>query len=263
MVFYAFSLFWIFGIFVLFLLYRWGYMNSLYMFHKKAYQKYKKEVETGKKSYQRFVTDFCNENVFISYEKGIPEDQLNKRNKNYKIVQELLFERSDLVVKYFGQGYFLLEDFKKSHKEFNTTTFPVITEETEGKKQLKPIIKKTFESFLDDEDINVLVKCVNEIRLFNIPVTHELLKKLFACELDTPLQTTNNKLLAYFFSMLNYGNLITPNWQAVCGANKLFLSLNGKILTQASLSSANAQANEILPKGSETIDRYLKHLKRH
>ena len=238
-------------------------MNSLYLLHRKAYWKYKKEVETGKKSYQRFVTDFCNENVFVSYEKGMATEQLNKRNQNYNIVQELLIERSDLVVKYFAQNHFLLEDFKKLHQEFNTTMIPIITEKSEKREQLRPVIKRTFESFLDDEDINVLVKCINEVRLFNIPVTPELLKKLFVCELDVPLKTTNNKLLAYLFSMLNYRNLITPNWQAVCGANKLFLSLNGKILTQANLSSANAQANEVSPKGSEIIDKYLKHLKRH
>lgn len=241
-------------------------MNSLYMLHRKAYLKYKEEVTTGKKTYQRYATDFCNENIFIYSGNGkITEEQLNKRNKNYNIVQELLFDRSDLVDKYFTQPHFSVEDFEKLHEEFNITTIPAMDEsqDSERKEQPKPIIKKTFESLLDGEDLEVLAECINEVRLFNISVTPELLKKLFACELDTPLQTNNNKLLAHFFSMLNYRSLITPNWQAVCGANKLFLSPNGKILTQANLSSANAQANEISPKGSETIDKYIKHLKKH
>lgn len=241
-------------------------MNSLYMLHRKAYLKYREEVATGKKIYQRYATDFCNENIFIYNGNGkITEGQLNKRNKNYNIVQELLFDRSDLVDKYFTQPHFSVEDFEKLHEEFNTTTILVINKSEESGKgeQPKPIIKKTFESLLDEEDLEVLAECINEVRLFNIPVTPELLKKLFACELDTPLQTNNNKLLAHFFSMLNYRNLITPNWQAVCGANKLFLSPNGKILTQVNLSSANAQANEIAPKGAETIGKYIKHLKKH
>jgi hypothetical protein len=103
-----------------------------------------------------------------------------------------------------------LEDFKKLHEEFNTTIISVINESEEGK-QPKSIIKKTFESLLDEEYLEILAEGINEVRLFNISVIPELLKKLFACELNTPLQTNNNKLLAYFFSMLNYRNLITPN----------------------------------------------------
>ncbi|MCD8032498.1 MAG: hypothetical protein LUF85_17175 [Bacteroides sp.] len=112
------------------------------MLHRKAYFKYKSEVVSGSKSYERFVRDFCNENIFLVAKSA---EQLNEQNRNYNIIQELLSQRQDLVSKYFSSSSFSVEDFRKINKEFNTTHIipePIIVQEPKTDIKEKIIVKK-------------------------------------------------------------------------------------------------------------------------
>lgn len=278
-----------------------GLDNGLYLLHKKAYQQYQKEVIGEGKSYQRYMTDFCNGNVFLSVEDdGRATSRLNEGNKNFHILKELLQTRSDLVIQYFELEHFTFEDFKGLNKEFNTTqpilveeqvhsesegsgiekapeeitALPVaIPEETEKlvNEESSPIpiaeTENPFESVLTDGQIAYLADCINDVKMFNTSVTPEELKAIFVCKPQAILRSNNNRLIAFFFSGLSDRELITPNWQSVIANYQLFLSKDKsreKYINQSDLSSATNQIRDIGVEGKyTTINNYLKQVKKH
>lgn len=278
-----------------------GLDNGLYLLHKKAYQQYQKEVIGEGKSYQRYMTDFCNGNVFLSVENdGRATSRLNESNKNFHILKELLQTRSDLVIQYFELEHFTFEDFKGLNKEFNTTQ-PILVEEqvhseSEGSgiekvpeeitalpvaipEETKKLVNEEsspipiaetenpFESVLTDGQIAYLTDCINDVKMFNTSVTPEELKAIFACKPKAILRSNNNRLIAFFFSGLSDRELITPNWQSVIANYQLFLSKDKsreKYINQSDLSSATNQIRDIGVEGKyTTINNYLKQVKKH
>lgn len=121
-----------------------------------------------------------------------------------------------------------------------------------------------FESILTDEQIALLVECINEVKLFNASVSIDDFKAILACKPNTILKSKNNRYLAYFFSGLFYRDWITPNWQSVIANNQLFISSQkDSYLNQSDLSSATNNVKEIEIKGKyATIERYLKQAKK-
>jgi hypothetical protein len=128
----------------------------------------------------------------------------------------------------------------------------------------KLVIKKTFESNFDKQQIEILTCCINEARIFTESVSSETVNQIFECKLSKPLRVKNNRRLAYFFVSLDDRSLITHNWQSVCEINQLFLSsLKGKALKQTDLSTATNECWDFPPKDSTIIDKYIKELKKH
>ncbi|MBP8089919.1 MAG: hypothetical protein WAR39_07155 [Prevotella sp.] len=275
-----------------------GLDNGLFLLYRKAYRQYRKEVIGGGKSYQRFVTDFYNANLFLPVandSKAVA--RLNESNKNFHIVMEFLQTRSDLVTSYFGLAHFTFEDFKKLDKDFNAP--PVLAEEQELSIVEEKIIERTtnevvdlsvdeenerveekvetyipiaetvnpFESTLTDGQIEYLVDCINEVKMFNTSVTPEELKAIFICKPKTILRSNNNRLIAFFFSGLSDRSLITLNWQSVIANYHLFLSKDKnreKYINQSDLSSATNHIRDIGADGKYAIiDNYLKQVKKH
>lgn len=76
---------------------------------------------------------------------------------------------------------------------------------------------------------------------------------LLACQLQEPLQTTHNKLLALLLESLSAARFITPKWQRVAGAKGCFLSKLGKPLTAKDLSAAKQMADIIDAKREQQI----------
>lgn len=123
-----------------------------------------------------------------------------------------------------------------------------------------------FKSILNDRQIALLVDCINEVEIFNAPMTFEDLKAILSCKPKVIFRSNNNRLVAFLFSELSNRGLITPNWQSVIAKNKLFVTKNikkDKYLNQGDLATA---ANYV--KGVEhekdyvTISNYIKQLKK-
>ena len=123
-----------------------------------------------------------------------------------------------------------------------------------------------FKSVLNDRQIELLVDCINEVEIFNAPMTFEDLKAIFSCNPKVIFRSNNNRLVAFLFSELSNRGLITANWQSVIANNKLFVTKNtkkDKYLNQGDLATA---ANYV--KGLEhekdyaTISNYIKQLKK-
>lgn len=123
-----------------------------------------------------------------------------------------------------------------------------------------------FESVLNDEQMTLLVECMNEVKMFNAPVTSDDLKAILSCKPKVIFRSNNNRYLAFLFSELSYRNLITPNWQSVIANHKLFLSKDksrDKYLNQGDLSTATNYVKDIdHVKGYAIIDKYIKQLKK-
>lgn len=126
------------------------------------------------------------------------------------------------------------------------------------------IMENPFESVLNDEQMEYLAECINEVKMFNASVSADDLRAIFACKPNTILKSKNNRYVAYFFAGLGYRELITSNWQSVIGNNKLFISSQkDSFLNQSDLSSATNNVREIDIKGKYAIiERYLKQVKK-
>lgn len=65
-----------------------------------------------------------------------------------------------------------------------------------------PHIAKTenpFKSVLNDRQIELLVECINEVEIFNVPMTFEDLKAILACKPKVIFRSNNNRLVAFLF----------------------------------------------------------------
>ena len=142
----------------------------------------------------------------------------------------------------------------------------LVNDEPCGQKK-KPIIlgKETnpFLSDFTDEQIDILTACINEIQLFTTCISPKILKDFLACKLKGVLKSNNNRQLAYLMQSLNLKGFITDEWQSAIARNELVLGKTKDTpLTRTDLSTATDQINMKQPKGWETIDNYIKQLKK-
>ena len=118
-----------------------------------------------------------------------------------------------------------------------------------------------FKSDFSEEQIEILTDCINDVKLFTTSVSPKITKSLFDCNLKGVLKSNNNRLLAYLMQSLNLRGYVTDEWQSTIARSKLILGKTKDTpLTRTDLSSANDSAKPE-PKGSETIDKYIKKLK--
>ena len=131
----------------------------------------------------------------------------------------------------------------------------------------KPVIVgkeiNPFQSDLTEEQIEILTTCINEIQLFTTNISSNILKDFFACKLKGVLKSNNNRQLAYLMQSLNLKGFITDEWQSAIARNELVLGkTKDTSLTRTDLSTATDQINMKQPKEWETIDKYIKQLKK-
>ena len=142
----------------------------------------------------------------------------------------------------------------------------LINDEPCGQKKKPVIVGKgtnPFQSDFTDEQIELLTACINEIQLFTTCISPKILKDFFACKLKGVLKSNNNRQLAYIMQSLNLRGLITDEWQSAIARNELVLGKTKDTpLTRTDLSTTTDQINMRQPKGWETIDKYLKQLKK-
>lgn len=120
-----------------------------------------------------------------------------------------------------------------------------------------------FQSDFTDEQIKILTACINEIQIFTTHISSKILKDFFVCKLKGVLKSSNNRQLAYLMQSLNLKGFITDEWQSAIARNELVLGKTKNTpLTRTDLSSATDQINMKQPKGWETIDKYVKQLKK-
>ena len=150
-------------------------------------------------------------------------------------------------------------------QNFRTSSFTKPSEKKQYKaKSKKENIEQNFRTNFEDWQINILTKCINEVRIFSKTITSDTVKEIFMCTLKQPLIIANrkNKLLAYFFTALDDRSLIVEDWQSLSARKSLFLSYNGTVLKQNNISTAVKDSRENPPKDCHIIDKYIKQLKK-
>ena len=132
-----------------------------------------------------------------------------------------------------------------------------------------PHIAKTenpFKSILNDRQIELLVECINEVEIFNAPMTFEDLKAILSCKPKVIFRSNNNRQVAFLFSELSSRGFITSNWQSVIANSRLFLTKNtkrDKYLNQGDLATATNYVKDLEhEKEYATIRNYIKQLKK-
>lgn len=143
------------------------------------------------------------------------------------------------------------------------------TADTEFTPKVVPFVAETdnpFDSILTESQIAFLTEAINEVRMFNVPLTSDDLTAILAGKPHAIVRSNNNRLVAFFFSGLSSRGLITPNWQSVIANRKLFLSKNksrDKYINQSDLSTATNYIRDVGVEGKyATIDEYLKQVKK-
>ncbi|MFG6340547.1 MAG: hypothetical protein K1V70_00065 [Alistipes sp.] len=123
-----------------------------------------------------------------------------------------------------------------------------------------------FDSILTDEQIAYLAVAVNDVKMFNVSLSADELKAIFACKPEAIVRSNNNRLVAFFFSGLSSRGLITPNWQSIIANHKLFLSKDtsrDKYINQSDLSTATNYIRDVGVEGKyATLEKYLMQVKR-
>ena len=157
-----------------------------------------------------------------------------------------------------------LSEIKKSFQRHSTIVYDNI-EPSQTKE--KPVIVgneiNPFKSDFSEEQIEILTDCINEVKLFTTSVSPKITKNLFDCNLKGVLKSNNNRLLAYLMQSLNLRGYVTDEWQSTIARSKLILGKTKDTpLTRTDLSTATDQINMKQPKGWETIDNYIKQLKK-
>lgn len=123
-----------------------------------------------------------------------------------------------------------------------------------------------FDSILTDEQIAYLAAAINDVKMFNVSLSADELKAIFACKPEAIVRSNNNRLVAFFFSGLSSRGLITPNWQSVIANHKLFLSKDtsrDKYINQSDLSTATNYIRDVGVEGKyATLEKHLMQVKR-
>lgn len=123
-----------------------------------------------------------------------------------------------------------------------------------------------FDSSLNDEQIAFLAEGINDVKMFNVPLTADDLAAIFAGKPRAIVRSNNNRLVAFFFAGLSDRGLITQNWQSVIANHKLFLSKDkrrDKYINQSDLSTATNYIRDIGAEGKyATLEKYLKQVKK-
>ena len=177
------------------------------------------------------------------------------------LVDAILYER---YAKYLMAK---IERIELTEVQTDRSRSSVLINDEPCEQKRKPVVvgKRTnpFQSDFTDEQIDILTACINEIQLFTTCISPKILKDFFTCNLKGVLKSNNNRQLAYIMQSLNLRGFITDEWQSAIARNELVLGKTKDTpLTRTDLSTATDQINMKQPKGWETIDKYLKQLKK-
>lgn len=121
---------------------------------------------------------------------------------------------------------------------------------------------KNFECSLTDDQLELLLECCNEIKVFRHPVTKQELGDVLLCMHKQPLQTTNARLLSLLLFNLQNADYIHYEWQSIAARNVCFKSkLGNDLKTNNDFSTATAASGTVNEKKEQIILEYIKKMK--
>lgn len=218
--------------------------DGLWMFYKTAHELYQSEVIGDGKLYNRYVRDFLNSHTYTD---RVDAAGMNEHKKNFRIMEELLAVRQDLVQKYYIKKNLYYSDFLIMHHEFNTTQQSPNSEKSIsfGSSPARSASNPDFQCCFNSVQISLITNIANQVHLFSPGVSETEVKALFDCCLEHPLKSACNRRVAFFFDNLCKHKLISTRWQHVIDKNGLILSsAKNVILNSSKLSTALSEAKQ-------------------
>lgn len=181
--------------------------DELWQLCRIAFEQYKSEISNGEKAYSRFIYDFMYYHLPVT---GMSYADMRTHFMHVCEVVELLEERRDLVDAFFSKDKFEEEDYRQMLHLFNTG------------KGIEP--KSEFLAHFSHEQLARITEFVTASSLFRNEVTEEIMRDLFECKLQRPLQANSNRNVALFFGALREHGLLPFQWQMILERNKLLSS---------------------------------------
>ena len=194
-------------------------------------------------------------NILMKKQKQI-EATFELLYKEYEIPKANISENIQTLTQVVTEGNHKL----KTISDYTTWKHTEEKEEAERKQQLQDEQAKrkisahnrekgrmldSFESALNEEQLDKLVKCGNDIELFTRDIEAYEMKDILSCSHTEPLQVTVNKHLAVLFDKLREHNLICKTWMSVAENHNCFISKQGKPIVSKDLSVALSNSSII------------------
>ena len=202
--------------------------NELWQLCRTAFEQYKSEITNGEKSYHRYVNDFVYYHL-PAY--GMNEVNMRTHVLHVCTIRELLEERRDLVEEFFSNDIFEERDYQQMFRLFNSG------------QNIEP--PKDYLAHFSDKQIMHINEFVTATSLFRAETTEEIIKNMFECRLEKPLQANNNRNVALFFGALRDYGLLPFRWQMIIERNKLIASsTNNEALRASQMRCSLSQAKK-------------------
>jgi len=115
----------------------------------------------------------------------------------------------------------------------------------------------SFESALTGEQMDILVECCNDIKIFTRDIESYEMKDILSCSHKNPLPVNINKHLAVLFDRLRGHKLICSTWMSVAEKYKCFVSRKGKPIVSKDLSAALSTAYLIPIEVDDKINEWV------
>ena len=125
------------------------------------------------------------------------------------------------------------EDERKQHLQDEQAERTMSARNREKGKKLD-----SFESALTGEQVDILVRCCNEIKLFTRNIETYEMQDILSCSHKKPLQVNVNKYLSVLFDKLRAHKLICKTWMSVAEKHDCFISKKEKPILSKDLSAA-------------------------
>ena len=234
--------------------------NELFTLLKEASFTYRKEVLGEGKLYELYVEDFLNGHYYSDHRDAAGK---NGHRKNIGIVRGLLTKRKDLVEQFFSNGLLAPDRMDELLRLFNTTQAPSGPKEEPDKPRPETNLPAlSLGSFLNDNQLSLIVHCANEAQLFTTPVDTGILRSLLEGTLHRPLKSANNRLVAFFFDRLCHHRLILSRWEHLLEqAGSILGSKDGRPLKHGQYSSALSLAKSNPNSMQEVISQCVQTVK--
>lgn len=202
------------------------------------------------------MEDFLNGHYYSDHRNASGK---NRHRKNLGIVRGLLTKRPDLVRRFFLTGFQTIVRMDELLHLFNTMQAPSDLEEAQGKPHPETSLPAySLGCFLPDNQLSLIAHCVNEAQLFTAPIDVQTFRSLLEGKLQRPLQSANNRLVAFFFDRLSYHRLILGRWEHLLEMSGSILgSKNGCPLKHGQYSSALSLARSNPNSMQEVINQCL------
>ena len=239
----------------------------------------------------RFAPDQRQEQERLEYNRIA--DELAELYLHHSVLSDLRFCYSDPAFLWEG-GFFesLHADEKKKYLAFSVPSFDYSQYERDNTAYdaelpyfsavVNIVVRERYAAYLRQREISLSESApksaiaalpiaetenpFNDVKMFNVSLSADELKAIFACKPEAIVRSNNNRLVAFFFSGLSSRGLITPNWQSVIANHKLFLSKDtsrDKYINQSDLSTATNYIRDVGVEGKyATLEKYLMQVKR-